>query len=170
MAGRKNAGSFLIVLVLLVGTWSIWNESASLQTVLTGTVLSLLALTTTNRFLLKERYQDRFAITPKRALLYIGVLIVEIFKSGIHAIHVTLTGRLNVGVVNVPTDITDPLEGVLVANAITLTPGTVTIDYRPGMFKVIWIDCDTEDPELAGRRIKASFERVFAEAEGHQEG
>jgi multicomponent Na+:H+ antiporter subunit E len=66
-----------------------------------------------------------------------------------------------VGVVNVPTEITDPFQGVLVANAITLTPGTVTIDHREGMFKVIWIDCDTNDPVVAADRIKASFERVF---------
>lgn len=169
----KNGGSFLLVLLLLVATWSIWNESVSPQTLATGLVLSLLALLTTNRFLLKGRYQDRFSVSPKRVLIYIGVLFVEIFKSGVHAIHVTITGKLNVGVVNVPTEITDPVEAVLVANAITLTPGTVTIDHRPGMFKVIWIDCDTRDPEVAGERIKASFERVFRSddsADGEERG
>jgi multicomponent Na+:H+ antiporter subunit E len=149
------------MVAILTATWCVWNESVSLGTVGTGAGFSLLALVVTNRFLLKAPYHQRFALSPRQAVLYVGVLLLEIFRSGVHAIYVTVTGRLKVGVVNVPTEITDPFQGVLVANAITLTPGTVTIDHREGMFKVIWIDCDTNDPVVAADRIKASFERVF---------
>lgn len=157
----RGSWNFLVVVAILTATWCVWNESVSLGTIGTGVAFSLLALVVTNRFLLKAPYHRRFALSPRRALLYVGVLLLEIFRSGVHAIYVTVTGRLNVGVVNIPTEITNPLHGVLVANAITLTPGTVTIDYRKGMFKVIWIDCDTNDPVVAAERIKASFERVF---------
>ncbi|TVQ27844.1 MAG: hypothetical protein EA382_02800 [Spirochaetaceae bacterium] len=162
----RTAVKFAVVVVLLTAVWCAWNESLSLSTVTMGLILSALALVATNRFLLRAPYQEVFSIRPLTAARYVVVLIVEIFKSGVHAIHVTLTGRINVGVVNIPTSITNPLHGVLVANAITLTPGTVTIDYTPGNFKVIWIECSTDDPDEASRRIKASFERVFAGRDG----
>ena len=158
----KSAIGFSITAGLLTLTWCVWNESATLGTVATGLGFSLVSLVLTNRFLLKARYHQVFALSPLTALRYVAVLIVEIFRSGVHAIHITLTGRINVGVVNIPTGITNPLHGVLVANAITLTPGTVTIDHSHGNYKVIWIECTTTDPNEAADRIKASFERVFA--------
>lgn len=159
---QRGVFKFAVVVVLLTAVWCAWNESLTLSTIVTGLVLSTLALIATNRFLLKARYQEVFSVRPLTIARYVAVLLVEIFRSGVHAIRVTLTGRINVGVVNIPTAITNPLHGVLVANAITLTPGTVTIDYSPGTFKVIWIECSTDDPDVASQTIKASFERVFA--------
>ncbi len=157
----RGSWNFLVMVAILTATWCVWNESISLRTVGTGAAFSLLALVVTNRYLLKAPYHQRFALSPGQTLVYVGVLLLEIFRSGVHAIYVTVTGRLNVGVVNIPTEITNPFQGVLVANAITLTPGTVTIDHREGVFKVIWIECETNDPVVAAYRIKGSFERVF---------
>ena len=165
----RSVRNFLVVVVLLTATWCVWNESVAPSTVATGLLLSVIALVITNRGLLGAPYQELYAVKPLQALTYAGVLLVEIFRSGLHAIYVTLTGRLNVGVVNIPTEIEDPLHGVLVANAITLTPGTVTVEHRKGMFKVIWIDCGTTDPLVAADQIKASFERVFADGTGEVE-
>lgn len=94
-------------------------------------------------------------------LKYVVVVLVQIFRSGIDAIYITVTDRINVGVVNLPTDVDDPVVGALIANAITLTPGTVTIDYDRNNFKVIWINCVTTDPVRAGQLIKEDFEQVF---------
>ena len=151
------------VLFVLIGTlfWAIWNESFRPATLITGTFLSWLSFALTNRYLLRSRYQEMFRIHPIRLLHYIGVLILAIFESGIHAIYITITGRIDVHIVDLPTQLRNPLHGVLVANAITLTPGTVTVDYQPGFFKVIWIERVTPDVQEAGKLIKARFENVF---------
>ena len=75
-----------------------------------------------------------------------------------------LTDRINIGVVDLPSSITDPLRGVLVASAITLTPGTVAIDFSPGIFKVVWIDCTDTDLETVAENIKGRFERALMPA------
>ncbi|WP_018527249.1 Na+/H+ antiporter subunit E [Alkalispirochaeta alkalica] len=155
--GRRASGTLAMLLLV----WVIWNESLSLYTILEGAILAGMALLVTNRFLLRERYQGVYRLGLGQAFRYVAVLLGEIVRSGIHAIYVTLTNRINVGVVDVPTDLEDTLAGVLVANAITLTPGTVTIDYDRKRFKVVWIDCPTTDPEEAGEMIKGRFERVF---------
>ncbi|SIQ19119.1 multicomponent Na+:H+ antiporter subunit E [Alkalispirochaeta americana] len=157
----RGGGDYLGSLAMLLLVWTVWNESLSLYTLLEGTILGIMALCVTNRFLLKERYQGVYRLGPGKAFRYVVVLLGEIVRSGIHAIYVTLTNRINVGIVDVPTDLRDTLAGVLVANAITLTPGTVTVDYDTKRFKVVWIDCPTTDPEEAGEMIKGRFERVF---------
>ncbi len=163
MSEERNANipGLLVLTGVLIFVWAVWKESYSLRTIVEGLVLSGLAIFVTNRYLLKARYEEVFRLNPLTALRYVFVLLAEIFKSGVHAMHVTLTGRINVGVVDLPSRITDPFRGVLVANAITLTPGTVTIDHKQGTFKVIWIECLTTDPDEAAEMIKGSFERVF---------
>ena len=162
----KDIPGLLLTLLILAGVWAVWNESYSPRTLAEGVVLSGLALFITNRYLLKASYPGVYRLHPLTALRYLGVLIVEIFRSGVHAMYVTLAGRIRVGVVDLPSDITDPFRGVLVANAITLTPGTVTIDHRPGTFKVVWIECLTTDPHEAAEMIKGSFERVLGHGGG----
>ena len=157
--------SFILAVLVLVLVWGVWNESFSLKTIVQGIVLSVLVLVITNRYLLRTAWHREYHISLRTALRYLGVLIVEIFRSGAHAIYITVTDRINVGVVDLPTSVSDPLVGVLVANAITLTPGTVAIDYDGARFKVIWIDCVTSDPDEAGEMIKGSFERVFSREE-----
>ncbi len=158
---NRHISGFLFTALLLTFVWAVWNESYSIRTLLEGVALSLLALSITNRYLLKASYSGVYRLHPLTAIRYVGVLIIEIFRSGIHAMYVTLTGRISVGVVDLPSEITDRFRGVLVANAITLTPGTVTIDHKPGTFKVVWIECLTSDPDEAAEMIKGSFERVF---------
>ena len=163
---NRHTTGILITALLLTFVWAIWNESYSLRSLLEGFALSLLALFITNRYLLKASYSEVYRLHPFTAIRYVAVLIGEIFRSGVHAMHVTLAGRINVGVVDLPTSITDPFRSVLVANAITLTPGTVTIDQKQGIFKVIWIECLTTDADEAAEMIKGSFERVFAPRSG----
>ncbi len=153
----------LFATFVLVGTlfWTIWNESFAPGALIVGTVLSWLSLSITNRYLLRNRYQELFRIQPLRLLRYIGVLILAIFESGVHAMYITVTGRIDVHIVDLPTKLQNPFHGVLVANAITLTPGTVTIDYQPGVFKVIWIESVAHNIEEASDMIKGRFEKVL---------
>ncbi len=147
--------------LVLAVVWCIWSESFALNTWVEGAVLGGVALLVTRRIFLHRPYLSHYRLPFRSVARYVVVLCVEIFRSGYHAIRIMCTDRMNVGVVDLPSDITDPLRGALVATAITLTPGTVTIDYSPGRFKVIWIDCFTTDPDVAAQSIKGRFERVL---------
>jgi multicomponent Na+:H+ antiporter subunit E len=164
----KWLSAVLPLLGILTLAWCVWSESFAPVVLLQGGILGLVALLTTNRILLKRSYQERYRLSPLVLLRFFLVLTVEIFRSGIHAIHIMLTDRINIGVVDLPTSITDPLRGVLVASAITLTPGTVTIDFSPGTFKVVWIDCTDTDLETAAESIKGRFERALMPVQAKQ--
>lgn len=159
----KRAAEFCILVLAGTLVYLVWNESLVWYRWVQGVVVSTLAFGITNRFLLKHPYQQIFAISPFRLLRYCAVLFVAIFRSGFHAIWITLRGRIDVGVVDIPTAIENPFHAALVASAITLTPGTVTVDYRPGSFKVIWIEKTASHPVEAGRQIKDEFEALFVD-------
>lgn len=152
----------LPALAMLVLAWCVWSESFSVVTLAEGLALGALALAVTSRALLRSSYADRYRLSPIALLRFALALFIEIFRSGFHAIRIMLTDRINVGVVDLPSELRDPLRGVMVACAITLTPGTVTVDYAPGTFKVVWIDCSNADLDSASESIKGRFERALA--------
>ena len=62
-------------------------------------------------------------------LYYTGALIVEIIKSNLQVMHLTLTDREIVEpvIISYRTRLRSKLGRVILANSITLTPGTITI-------------------------------------------
>ncbi|MFW5994618.1 MAG: Na+/H+ antiporter subunit E [Spirochaetia bacterium] len=133
-------------MVVLVVVWCIWNESFEPVIVAAGVLFAATALIITNTLLLRGVYEQRYRLRFVSAVRYVLVTIVEVFKSGVSAIVLTLQGRIDPCVIEITTDGSYPLRAILIANAITLTPGTVTIDYSEGNLKVIWIHCATNDP------------------------
>ena len=98
--------------------------------------------------------------------LHIGVFFI-VFIRALIAANFDLARRvINPGlpiqpaVVEVKTRLTSPLGKLLLANCITLTPGTLTLDVVDDRLIVHWIDTQAgEDIETATRLIAESFEQ-----------
>ncbi len=69
------------------------------------------------------------------------------------------------GIVKVRTDLTSNLGKTFLANSITLTPGTLTVDVVGSDLYVHWINVTTDDPVKQTAEIVARFEpflkRIF---------
>ena len=50
---------------------------------------------------------------------------------------------------------------MVLANSITLTPGTLSIDIIDDTFYVHWIDVKTTNPEEAYKEIAEKFEKIL---------
>lgn len=74
---------------------------------------------------------------------YYAVLIVEIIKANIQVMDIILTpGKIEIEPVltEFDSDLKESNLNVLLANSITLTPGTITVDYEKNHFLVLAID------------------------------
>lgn len=142
--------------------WVILEEELSVRTVVVGAVLGLLTLLIVDRYVLRGDYEKLYAISVVTMVKYPFALIVQIYIAGIQALHRLVTGRVNVDVVEITTTLDDDFRIALLANSITLTPGTVTVERNGDRLSVIWLDCVTTDPEKAGPLIKLNFERMLA--------
>ena len=65
------------------------------------------------------------------------------------------------GIVKVTTRLKTPLGRLLLANSITLTPGTITVEMRGKDIFVHWIKVADTDPEGATAAIVGGFEKYL---------
>lgn len=105
-------------------------------------------------------------MTPKvfvYSLIYLFVLSWEIVKSNIDVALRVLNPKLpiNPGIVKVKTRLKSPIGRMILANSITLTPGTLTIDMKDDELYIHWIDVETLDAEEASRKILGKFEKLL---------
>lgn len=102
-------------------------EEFSFSTLITAIIVSILVVVFTDRFLLKGNYEHSYIIELGTLAKYGLRLIVDIYIAGIQVIPAIISGKKEVEIVRTETKLTDELLIDILANSITLTPGTVTI-------------------------------------------
>lgn len=99
---------------------------------------------------------------PLHLILYLKVFIVALIKANLDMARRVLSPSLPLrpAVVEVKTQLQSELGRLLLANSITLTPGTLSVDLRDDRILVHWVDCGPgSDLEAATQAIAADFER-----------
>ena len=154
----------LFILVFLV--WLFLSWVPDWQHVVIGLFVALLVSWTTG---------DLF-ITRKQVLYhplrywyffawYVPLFIWECFKANIDVAYRVLHPALpiNPGIVKVKTSLRTDTALTFLANSITLTPGTlsVDIDAKDGFLYVHWIDVREKDIQKATKIIVGRFEKVL---------
>lgn len=130
---------FLIYFLL----WIIFNGSVTLEICLLGLVIAGALLAFSCRFmdysLARERrvYRNAFLF-----LRYCRLLVTEIVKANLSAIRMILTQREEIQpvLVSFHTDLKSQVGKALLANAITLTPGTITVTLEESEYTVHCLD------------------------------
>lgn len=102
------------------------------------------------------------AAAPVHLVLYVGHFLVALVRANLDMAKRVLSPSLPLrpAVVEVETRLASSLGRLLLANSITLTPGTLTIDIIGDRLLVHWIYCPPgTDLAQATRSISESFER-----------
>ena len=94
---------------------------------------------------------------------FIFVFLFALIKSNFDVARRVLSPSLpiNPGIVKFKTKLTKNFAKMVLANSITLTPGTLTIDVIGDTFYIHWIDTLTTNPEEAYKEIAAQFEEIL---------
>ncbi len=97
------------------------------------------------------------------ALIYIGVFLVELMKSNIDVAFRVLHPKLPIspGIVKVRTKLRSRLGRTALANSITLTPGTITVETKGEYFYIHWIDVRARNIEETTKNIVSKFENYL---------
>lgn len=146
-------------LIVFIGFWIILVGHLDGLTLLFGLVVGAVSLLVTERYLLEASYYDHYPLDLLHLAYYGLGLMVEIYKAGLTTIPIILTGKINVRVIEIETALEDDYHRSILANSITLTPGTITLDLQEKHLTVLWLKADTQDMALAGERIKGRLER-----------
>jgi multicomponent Na+:H+ antiporter subunit E len=135
-----------LVLVLWTGGFGLWSPSELIAGLVLSALVGLLAVP-----ILWERGGFRM-LQPHRWLLFAFYLIGPFFwamaKANLDVAYRVITGKIRPGIVRFNPALQTDLGRTLLANSITLTPGTLTVDVddETGDFYVHWINVKDEEP------------------------
>jgi len=150
----------LLVAVALVFLYVLWTHSTDGGNL---TVISLTALLVSLLFVRARRVPR---ITPKRlayGLAYIPYLFGQIVKANLDVASRVVRRRIPIhpGIVAVTTRLRSPLGRTILANSITLTPGTLSVEIEGDRLFIHWIDVGGDGGADATERIVSGFERYL---------
>ena len=150
----------LLLAALLVLIYIVWTGSTDGSDVAVIAAAALLV----SAFFSKTRRMPR--ITPVRvawSIAYVGYLFIAIVKANFDVASriVRIKIPLNPGIVTVRTKLSSPLGRTVLANSITLTPGTLSVEIKGDLLYVHWIDVVETDREEATEEIVAGFEKYL---------
>lgn len=152
-----------IILFLII--WIILFEEISLKIIISGILISVVALLFTEKMLVGGSFYKEYPINIFWLIKYGLFLVIEIYKAGFITIYKTITGKINPGTVDIKTNLKDDYSISILANSITLTPGTVTLNKNGNHLKVLWLDVETKNSKKAGKIIKGNLEKRFEKRE-----
>jgi len=91
------------------------------------------------------------------------VLFAEIIRANLDVAYRVVHPKMPIkpGIVVIRTELKQDLAKLLLANSITLTPGTFTLDILGDRLLIHWINVKSEDTEQATRMIGERFEKYL---------
>jgi multicomponent Na+:H+ antiporter subunit E len=154
--------AFQILLnVFLAWVWMFLKVSYDSVTFFVGYFFGLAIIFSFRRF-----FQSRFYIYRFIAVIRLFfIFIKELLLSNIAVLKVILKPKLDIrpGIFALETELTNDWEITVLANLITLTPGTLVVDVSPDN-KILYIHAmDIGDAEEAINSIKNTFEKAIME-------
>lgn len=102
------------------------------------------------------------ATAPLAFVAYLFWLLVALVRANADMARRVLSPSLPIrpAMVRISTSLRSDLGRLVLANSITLTPGTLSVDIEDDVLLVHWIDCPPgSDVEAATRAIAGGFER-----------
>ncbi len=158
---RKTKSAFIGV-VILFAVWMMLTDT-SRQEVLFGAGTAILIVLLFHR---KLSVLEDVKLTPKSLVFmvrYLFVFMWELLKSNLDVALRVIKPALpiNPGIVKVKTSLKSPLGRAFLANSITLTPGTLTVEMKGDFFYIHWIDVTTDNIEGATGSIVSKFEKYL---------
>jgi len=161
--GESTRRGFLYLFLLLVVLWLCLVSSLQWQEVAAGVILSGLCAIILGKSLSGLGFPS---MTPKKlatSLIYLLVLAKEIVEANLDVAYRVLHPRMPIrpGIVAIKTGLRQDIAKLILANSITLTPGTFTVDVIGDRLLVHWINVRGDDVETATKAIGAKFEKYL---------
>ena len=151
----------LLVHVLLTLAWLLLTGGFGIANIVLGVVLSYLMLALATRPRGERGYVHRLPA----AIGLFGYFFFELVKANTQVAWEMIDPRhtMSPGVVAVPLDLQTPFAITVLANLITLTPGTLTMEVSEDHTLLYVHGMYVTDPERFREEIKGGFERRVKE-------
>lgn len=159
--GEGDWSRGLALNLLLAGIWTALMGSATVADLAVGFLLGYLILGALAPVLGTGRYWRKLPRAAGLAAYFLGELTLSSLRVARDV--VTPRSRRRPAIIAVPLDAETDAEITLVANLVSLTPGTLSLDLSPDRRYLYVHTMFLEDPESFREEIKRGFERRVLE-------
>jgi len=154
---------YVTLFILSLLFWLLLTFKVTVPNLIVGSVAALLTTLLFGRFFITNVYK---LLQPQRYfwfIVYLFVFLWECIKANIDVAYRVLHPAMPIrpGIVKVKTTLKSELARTLLANSITMTPGTITVDIIGDYFYIHWIYVSSEDPEVYTEIIMGAFEKYI---------
>lgn len=153
--------NFIFTFISMFFIWTALSYPLSNQEIIYGTILSFL-LSILAVVYNKDKKQFKFK-SLFYLIKYFFVFLVELIKANLNMARIVLTPSLPISpkVIKVKTSLTSPIAKAILANSITLTPGTISVELVEDEIFIHAVEGDNvQNPE----DLKGPFEKILKEA------
>jgi len=155
----RNIVFFFILLIF----WIILTFDVSLINILVGTIASLITVLLFSRHFISD---TRKIFQPMRyfwLIVFLFVFTWECLKANFDVAYRVLHPKMPIkpGIVKVKLGLKSEIAKTILANAITMTPGTITVDLIGDTLYVHWIYVKSFDPEIYQNEVAGRFEKYI---------
>ncbi|MFW6298809.1 MAG: Na+/H+ antiporter subunit E [Bacillota bacterium] len=150
---------FLLVLIF----WFLLALNFRIETIVAGVIISIGVTMGSFNVLYDEEGYLYHPIKVRRMILYVGYLFKEIYRAAFLYVYNILFHHYEPVVFDLKLDVDDPVLVGIIANSITLTPGTISIDSDSEKYTitVLTIAPPGKSAEALEKEIKDKFERLL---------
>ena len=153
----------VILILFSFAVWLLLTWTTNVQNLIVGGVVSLIVgLIFGNLFIEAPAKVFQFG-RWFWFILYIPVFTWEMAKANFDVAYRVLHPKMPItpGIVKVKTKLKSEMGKVFLANSITLTPGTFTIDLKDDILYIHWINVRYKDIDEATKDIVGRFEKYL---------
>ncbi len=156
-------GRYLVTFFVLFGVWLALTGTFNWEELVMGAVLAAIGAGLGWRAFSRVGFSHLSVRKIAYLLAYIPVFFWEMIKANFDVAYRVIHPRMPIkpGIVMINTDLTSDTGKMALANSITLTPGTLTMDIRGGNLLIHWINVKDAETEGATKLIGSKFERFL---------
>ena len=159
--------SKIVLVIILTLVWIILIESYSLLTIATGAFIGGCCVFFSSRFLPLERIKG---VSFGRLALYPFYLIGQVFTSAAYVSKIIFMGA-KIDIVKIKTIVRNNSIRVMLADSVTLTPGSVMLELEGENMTILWLrergspEIETLNEYTVAEKIMGKLERKLMVAQ-----
>jgi len=155
--------NFLYLFFILLVIWLALTSTFQWEELSVGIFLSLVLALFLNKNYLKLGLPTLSIKKIVFLIVYFIVLFIEIIKANFDVAYRVIHPKMPIkpGIVIIKTGLKQDIAKMILANSITLTPGTFTLDIKNDKLLIHWIYVRSENEEKATRIIGERFEKYL---------
>jgi len=154
---------YVTVFILSLIFWLLLTFKFTVPNIIVGSVASFICSLIFTRFFITNVYK---LLQPHRYFWFLSYLVIfiwECIKANLDVAYRVLHPAMPIrpGIVKVKTTLKSEMAKMLLANSITMTPGTISVDIIDDYLYIHWIYIRSEDPEVYTKMITGAFEKYI---------